>query len=155
VEQAHGVFVPTLAPADDAEVRDDLSLVLFVSELPEDDERLFEVLDGHGDTAGVNESEGEIVQRESFCPPVTQIPHDRQREAMLLGSPFVLAVASKLRPELVQSLRLAVRVGCGRLPLTRLQGATGLVSSPTGLVSNAGREAAQALPGVELVERRP
>jgi hypothetical protein len=148
VEQAHGVFVPTLAVADDAEVRDHLSLVLFVPELPEDDERLLEVLDCHGDPTGVNEREGEIVERESFCSSVTQIPHDRQREAMLLGSLFVLPVASKLRSELVESLRLAVRVGCGRLPLTRLQGATGLVS-------NAGREPAQTLPGLELVERRP
>ena len=148
MEQAHGVFVPTLAAADDAEVRDHLSLVFFVPELPEDDERLLEVLDRHGDAAGVNEREGEIVERESFCSSVTQIAHDRQREAMLLSRLLVLPVTSKLRPELVESLRLAVRVRCGRLPRTRLQGATSLVS-------DAGSETAQALPGVELVERRP
>ena len=129
MEQALGVFVSALPVADDAEVRDHLSLVFFVPELPEDDERLLEVLDRNGDTAGVNESEGEIVERESLCSPVIQIAHDRQREAMLLGSLFVFPVASKPRPELVESLRFAVRVGCGWFPLTKLQGATGLVGN--------------------------
>jgi hypothetical protein len=74
--------------------------------------------------------------------------HDRQRGAMLLGGPVVLSVASQLSPELVESTRLVLRVGSGRFLGTNLEGVPGLMSG-------AVRKAPQALPGVELVERRP
>ena len=44
MEECLGLFASTLAPVDEAEVRDHLSLVLLVSELPKNDERLLEVL---------------------------------------------------------------------------------------------------------------
>ena len=96
----------------------------------------------------MNESEREIVEGERLCARVVEVTHDRQRGAMLLGGPFVLPVASQLSPELVQSTRLVLRVGSGRLLRTNLEGVPGLMSG-------AVRKAPQALPGVELVERRP
>ena len=92
VEQALGILVATLAAAEEAEVCDHLSLELFVSQLPKEDERLLEVLNCDRDAAGgVDESEGEVVERQRLGAPVAQLTHDRQRGAMLLDSPFVLA----------------------------------------------------------------
>lgn len=70
MEEAHGVFVSTLTAADKAEVRNHLSLVFLVAELPKDDERPLEVLNGYRDAAGMNESESEVVERQPFGTPV-------------------------------------------------------------------------------------
>ena len=96
----------------------------------------------------MNECEREVVERERLRAPVVEVTHDRQRGAMLLGGPVVLPVASQLSRELVESTRLVLQVGSGRLMRTNLEGVPGLMSG-------AVRKAPQALPGVELVERRP
>ena len=119
-----------------------------VAELPKEGERLLEMLDRHRHGASVNESKREIVEGERLCARVVEVTHDRQRGEMLLGGPFVLPVASQLCPELVESTRLVLRVGSGRFLRTNLEGVPGLMSC-------AVREAPQALPGLELVERRP
>ncbi len=116
-----------------------------VAEFPQEDERLLEVLDGDRDGAGVDESEREIVERQRFCARVVQFMHDRQRCAMSLGGPLVLAFTSKLRPELVELTRLATRVGWSRLPRTDFEDVPGLMRSPA-------RKALQALAGVEVVD---
>ena len=128
MEQAHGVFVATLAAADEAEVCDHLPLELLVSELPKEIERLLEVLNRHRDaTARVNESEGEVVERQCLGAPVAQVTHDRKSGAVLHDSPFVIPVTSKLRAELVESMRPTTAVVYGRLwlPLVTLQEAMG------------------------------
>jgi hypothetical protein len=152
VEQALRVLVPTLAPAEEAEVCDHLSLKLLVSKLPEEDERLLEVLDREGDAAGgVHESEGEVVQRQRLGAPVACLTHHCQRRPVLLDRAFVIAVAPKLRAELVEAMRFAAAVDFGRLrlwfPLVRLD--EGM--SPLG---SAVRVALQVLTGSELVQAR-
>ena len=106
------------------------------------------MLDGNGHAARMDESECEIVQRERFCAPVTEVAHDRQRGAVLLGSLFVLAVTPKLGSELVESPRSRARVDCGRLLLLRTQ-----LEGVPGLLRGVRRQAPKALPGVELIER--
>jgi hypothetical protein len=102
VQEALGVFVPALAAANEGEVCDHLSLVLLVPELAKDDERLLEKLNGYRDAAGgVNQSEGEVVERQRLGVPVTQVAQDRERGPMLCGGLFVIALAPKLRPALV------------------------------------------------------
>jgi hypothetical protein len=96
----------------------------------------------------MNEGEREIVERERLCARVVELTHDRQRGAMLLGGPFVLAFAPKLSSELVESTRPAARVGCSWFPRTHLEGGPGLLRGPV-------REAPEALRGVELVDGRP
>jgi hypothetical protein len=108
VEEARGVFVSTLAEAHEADIRDHLPLVLLVAELAEDGGRLFEVLNGHRDAARVNKSESEVVERQCLGTPVTDLTRDRERGLMLLGRLFVVAFAPELRPELVESMRLAL-----------------------------------------------
>ena len=103
MEEALGVFVSTLAPADEAEVRDHPSLELLVAELPKDGERLLEVLNRHRDAAGgMNESESEVVERQRLGAAVTEVTHDRERGAMPFGCLFVIAFTSKLRSELIE-----------------------------------------------------
>lgn len=115
MEQALRIFVATLAPADDAEVCDHLPLVLLVTQLPKQVERLLEVLNGHGDPAvGVNESKSQVVERQRLGAPVPDATHDRERRAMLLDGSFVSAFPPKLRAELVESVRLAAAVDFGR-----------------------------------------
>ena len=121
MEQALGIFVATLAAADEAEVCDHLTLELLVSQLPKEIERLLEVLNGHWDASvGMNEREGEVVERQRLGAPVAQVAHDRKRGAMLHDSPFVIPVTSKLRAERVESMRpvAAVVYSRLRLPLT-------------------------------------
>jgi hypothetical protein len=110
VEEALGVFVSTLAAADNGKVCDHSSLVLLVAELTEDDERLLEVLNRYCDAAAMYESESEVVECQRLGLPVTELTHDREGGTMLLGCPFVVAFASKLRPELIESKRLTLPV---------------------------------------------
>ena len=70
VEEALRIFVSPLAAANEAEVGDHLALVLVVAELPEEDERLLEVLNRDRDAAGMNECESEVVQRQRLGIPV-------------------------------------------------------------------------------------
>jgi hypothetical protein len=44
--------------------------------------------------------------------PITELTRDRERGTMMLGCPFVIAFTSKLRPELIDSKRLAPPVDC-------------------------------------------
>jgi hypothetical protein len=128
VEQALGVLVASLAAPDEAKVCDHLSLELLVSQLPKEIERLLEVLNRHRDAAaGMNEGEGEVVERQRLGAPVAKVAHDRKRGAMLHDSPFVIPVTSKLRAELVESMRPTTAVVYGRLwlPLVTLQEAMG------------------------------
>jgi hypothetical protein len=122
VEQALGIFVATLTAADEAEVRDHLPLELVVSQLPKEEERLLEVLHCHRDaSAGMNEREGEVVERQRLGAPVAQLAHDRKGGAVLLYGLFVIALPSKLRAELVESMRAGAAVVCGRLSPMILQ----------------------------------
>ena len=116
------VVVATLAPADEAEVRNHLPLVLLVAQLPKEGERLFELLNGQRDAAGMDESQSKVVERQSLGVTVTELTHDRQRETMLLGSLLVIAFASQLCPELVESTRA---VGRGRFVLANLEEGAG------------------------------
>jgi hypothetical protein len=153
VKQALGILVATLPAAEEAEVCDHLSLELLVAQLPQEDERLLEVLHCHRDAAGgVNQSESEVVERQRLGATVTHLTHDRKRGAMLLDRSFVLAFAPKLGTELVESMRLAAAVDLGLSslgwsPLVSLQEAMG---PPR----NAVRVALQVLPRGELVEAR-
>jgi hypothetical protein len=110
VEEALGVFVSTLAAADNGEVCDHSSLVLLVAELSKDVECLLEVLNRYDDPAGMYESESEVVERQRLGLPVTELTQDRERRTMLLGCLFELAFTSKLRPELIESKRLTLAV---------------------------------------------
>jgi hypothetical protein len=112
VEEAIGVFVSTLAAADNGEVCDHSSLVLLVAKLSKEVERLLEVLNRYGDAAGMYESESKVVERQRLGLSVTELTHDRERGTMLLGCPFVLAFTSKLRPLFIESKRLALPVDC-------------------------------------------
>jgi hypothetical protein len=146
VEQALGIFLATLTAADEAEVRDHLPLELIVSKLPKEEERLLEVLNGHRDaSAGMNEREGEVVERQRLGAAVAQLAHDRKGGAVLLHGLFVIALPSKLRAELVVSMRAAAAVVCGRLPPMILQEGVGptrnAVRGAVGPPRNAGRGA--------------
>jgi hypothetical protein len=57
----------------------------------------------------MNESESEVVERQPLGTPVTELTHDCERGPMLLGRLFVIAFAPKLRPELIESKRLALQ----------------------------------------------
>ena len=67
-----------------------MSLVLVVSELPEDDERLLEVLNRCVDPVGVGDRECEVVQRQSLGALVAEVANDRERGAVLRGRTLVL-----------------------------------------------------------------
>ena len=120
MEEALGVFVSTLAAADNGEVRDHLSLVFLVAELSKGDERLVEMLNRYSDAAAMHESESEVVERQRLGLPVTELTHDRECGTMLLGCLFVLAFTSKLPlPMLISSskrLTLAVDLRLGSRP---------------------------------------
>jgi hypothetical protein len=167
VKEALGIFVSTLAAADKAEVCDHLSLVLVVPELLKDGERLVEKLNGYRNAAGgMNESEGEVVERQRLGPPVTELAQDCERGPMLCGGLFVLALAPKLRPALIESKRVAVQAGRGCLSLTSFRRARAHAANSCGIApvgagnERLGRirshmsEALQALLGAELVEPR-
>jgi hypothetical protein len=141
VEEALRVFVSTLAAADEGEIRDHLPLVFLVAELPQDDERLLEVLDRCRDTAlGMNESESEVVERQRLGSPVTELTHDRKRRTMLLGCLFPIAITPKLHPERIESKSLAVPVDSGSFPLTNLHEGTGSMRNDVCAVLQALRE---------------
>jgi hypothetical protein len=139
VEEALGVFVSTLAAADEAEVRDHLALVFRVPQLPKDDERLLEVMNGYRDAAGgMNESEGQVVERQRLGAPVTQLAQDRKRGPMLRGGLFVIALAPKLRPALIESTRVTLHACRGWFSLTNLRrarahAASGCRTAPSGV----------------------
>jgi hypothetical protein len=152
VEEALGVFVSTLASADDGEVCDYSSLVFLVAEPSKDDERLLEVLHRYGDAAAMYESESEVVERQRLGLPVTELTHDRERGTMLLGCFFVAAFTSKLRPELIESKRLTLPVDCDWFRPKSLRGARSQLADHRGV---SGREAPQSLPEPELAEPRP
>ena len=116
MEEALGVFVSALAEADNGEVGDHPSLMFLVAELSKDVERLLEVLNRYGDAAAMYESESEVVERQRLGLPVTELTHDRERGTMLLGCLFVLALTSKLRPELIELKRLTLPVDCDWFP---------------------------------------
>jgi hypothetical protein len=152
VEQVLGILVATLAAAEEAEVCDHLSLELLVSELPQEDERLLEVLNRDRDAAGgVHESESEVVERQRLGAPVAQVTHHHQRGSVLLDGAFVIAVTPKLRAELVEAMCFAAAVDFDRLglrfPLVRLHEVMG----PPG---SAVRVALHVLPRGELVQAR-
>ena len=84
MQEVLGLFAPTLAAVDKAEVGDHSSLVLLVSELSQDDERLLEVLKRRRD-AGMGESESEVVECQCLGLPVTEVTHDGERGTMLFG----------------------------------------------------------------------
>jgi hypothetical protein len=84
MEESFGLFAPTLATVDKAEVCDHSSFVLLVSELPKDDERLLEVPKRRR-IGGMSESESEVVERQCFGVPVTEVTHDVERGTMLFG----------------------------------------------------------------------
>jgi hypothetical protein len=150
VEQALGIFVPTLAAAEETEVRDHLALELLVTQLPKEVERLLEVLNCERDPAGgVHERESEVVQRQRLGAPITYFTHDRKRGPVLHDCAVVIAVTSKLRAKLVEPVRFAAAVdfGRGRLSLMSLDEGMG---APRGAVG----EATEVLPGGEVVEAR-
>jgi hypothetical protein len=84
MEESLGLFASTLTAVDEAEVGDHSSLVLLVSEFPQDDERLLEV-PKRGRVGGMRESESEVVECQCLGAPVTEVTHDRERGTMLLG----------------------------------------------------------------------
>ncbi len=110
MEEALGVFVSTLAAADNGEVCDHLSLVFLVAELSKGDERLVEMLNRYSDATAMHQSEGEVVERQRLGLPVTELTDDRECRTMLLGCLFVLAFTSKLRSVLIESKRLTLAV---------------------------------------------
>ena len=147
MEEALGVFVSTLAAADDGDVRDHLSLVFRVAELSKCDERLLEVLNRYRDAAGMYESESEVVERQRLRLPVTELTHDRERGTMLIGGLCVLAFTSKLRSVLIESKRLTLAVDRDRFRPESLRGARFQLADHWGV---SGREAPQSLPKPEL-----
>lgn len=152
MEQVLGILVATLPPAEEAEVCDHLSLEFLVSELPQEDERLLEVLNRDRDAAGgVHESESEVVERQRLGAPVAQVTHHHQRGPVLLDGAFVIAVTPKLRAELVEAMRFAAAVDFGRLGLRILLVRLHEVMGPPG---SAVRVALQVLPRGELVQAR-
>ena len=146
VKEALGVFVSTLAAADNGEICDHLSLVFLVAELSKGDERLVEVLNRYGDAAAMHESEGEVVERQRLGLPVTELTHDRQRRTMLLGCLFVFAFTSKLRSVLIESKCLTLAVDRDRFRPKGLRGARFQLADHRGVSS---REAPQLLPKPE------
>jgi hypothetical protein len=106
VEEAHRLFTVSLPAIDDAEVGDDLCLVLLVAELPKNDARLFQVLDRFGLGTALGERKGEAVERQRFRLVVAEIARDLEGDSMLFGRFFGCASTSKLSSELVQLERL-------------------------------------------------
>jgi hypothetical protein len=146
MEQALCILVATLAASNEAEVCDHLPLELLVSQLPKEIERLLEVLNCNGDAAArVNEREGEVVQRQRLGAPVTLVAHDRERGAVLDDRPFVISLTSKLRAELVETMRSAAAIVCDRFPLLTVQEVMGPPRNPV-------RGIVKALTEAELVE---
>jgi hypothetical protein len=95
----------------------------------------------------MNESKSQVVARQRLGPPVTERMHDLERGEVLLGCLFAIALASKLRPELVEPARLAVPVGCGWFLPASLDDGPGSMGRDV-------REAAPVLVEVELTEPR-
>jgi hypothetical protein len=118
-----------LSPPDEAEVCDYLPLVFLVAELLKKHERLLEVLNRDRDAAVMNERESEVVQRQRFGPPVTDLTRDRKRGTMLLGCLFVIALTSELRSDLVEPTRSTVPIGSGWFAVANLQERTGPAGS--------------------------
>jgi hypothetical protein len=151
VEETIRVFVSTLSAADKGEVRDHLSLVFLVAELPKEDERLFEVPDCWRDAAlGVNESESEVVERQRLGAPVTELTQDLERCTMLLGCLVAIAFAPKLHPELIEPTRLAVPVDSLSFPLTNVSECTGSMRNDVCALLQSLLKAVLAEPRLEL-----
>ena len=70
VKEALSIFVSPLAAADRAEICDHLALMLIVAELPEEDERLLEMLNRDRNAPGMNERKSEVVERQRLGVPV-------------------------------------------------------------------------------------
>jgi hypothetical protein len=122
MEEIRGFFAPTLAAVDKAQIGDHSSLVLLVSELSKNDQRLLEVLKRRRDDAGVSEGEGEVVESQRLGVPVTDVAHDRERRTMLFGSQLVISSTSKPRSKLIEPARLLLAVDRGRLSHKRRRG---------------------------------
>jgi hypothetical protein len=120
-EEGRGVFVPALAMADEAEVRDHLPLVLLVPELPQQDECLFEVLNGRRDATGVDDGQSEVVESQRLHAFVLQLAGDRESCSVLLGSLLVLALAPKLSSALVEAQCVLSPIDRFRIPRANLQ----------------------------------
>jgi len=118
MEEILGLFASTLAAVDKAEVGDHSSLVLLVSEFPQDDERLLEVPKRRR-VGGMSESESEVVECQCLGVPVPEVTDDAERGTMLFGRQFVMASTSKLRSELVEPERLVLPVYCDWFPRKR------------------------------------
>jgi hypothetical protein len=102
VEEAHGLVTVPLAAIDDAEVGDDLRLVLLVAELPKDDTRLFQVLDRFSLSTALGERKGEAVERQRFGLVVAEVARYLEGHPMLLGRFVGCASSSKLGSQLVE-----------------------------------------------------
>jgi len=114
MEEAHGLFTPALSAVNKAQICDDLSLVLFVTEFSEHDERLLELLKRCCFGAPVSESQGEAVERQRLGVLVAEVANDRERDPVLFDCLFGVACASKLRSALVEAERVAPPVA--RIP---------------------------------------
>jgi hypothetical protein len=102
VKEAHSLFTVSLSAIDDAEIGDDLCLVLLVAELPKNDARLFQVLDRLSLGTALGERKGEAVERQRFGLVVAEIARDFEGHPMLFGRLVGCASPSKLRSELVE-----------------------------------------------------
>ena len=107
MEESHSLFGATLAAMDEAEVGDDLSLVLFVAELSKDGECLFEVLNGCSVSPVLSKREREVVERQRLGVLVAEVTDDGQRDPVLFGGLMRVASASQLRSALVEPERVA------------------------------------------------
>src|SRR5439155_6745420 len=111
-----------VASVRDAEVGDDLRLVLLVAELAEDRSRFFEQTDRPAVVAGMTQREGHIALRQCDSLSIVERAQDLQCAAMALDGVVIQAVATVLRPGGVELKRLAMRVGLrdtGREPYAR------------------------------------
>lgn len=108
MEERQRLFAMTLAAVDKAEVCDDLSLVLFVAQLPKDRHRLLQVLNRRRFGAALSEGQPEVVQGQRLGVLVAEVADDLQRDTMLFGRLLGVASAPKLRSALVQAKRLAM-----------------------------------------------
>ena len=106
VEEAYSLFTVSLPAIDDAEVGDDLCLVLLVAELPKDDARLFQMLDRLGLGTALGERKGEAVERQRFGLVVAEVARDLESDPMLFGRLAGCTSSSKLCSELVELERL-------------------------------------------------
>jgi hypothetical protein len=97
----------------------------------------------------MNESEGEVIERQRLGAPVAQVAHDRERGAVLNDRPFVIALTSKVRAELVESMRSSASVVCGWL---RLRFRLVILQEGMGSPRNAVRGALETSAQAELVE---